>query len=1140
MNGLDFRIIATAVLLGSAMPAAQDALVPGSTLEFTLAPQEQRQYVLRAPEARFMRLTVVQETAPCQVTLTGPNLAPVVYASRDFSQIGLAQILVNQGEYHILVRLDAGMTRSGTCALRLEEFRTVNRTDEASVAAYRDFWNSYVSHAGYGNAGAAVDEFRKSAAAFQVSGDMQGQAASLLMLAHGEWQDGKRAESAIHFTEALTINRSLGDSLGEGLALVGLMLPDGSADEGELRSALARASDWVSARVLDELSNLWIGPGNLDRSVEYRRKAVASYKSVGDRAGLAKSLGRLGDLEASNGNIDAAITALSEAAEIYAGLHDSGWHVNVLLRLARVLEVSPMDAQAELDLLRHATAEAQQSGLQPLRTAALERTAGVYRRMGDDRGALDILLGISELEKGRQIRADLLPEIASAREALGEDREATRLRRQVAQEFRDGMQPDASPVDWWRLSRYYLDAGDLTGAKSAAEESRRRQMNSPIRQNDAPILLNLATIAEQSGDLKAGLDYGEKAIASAGQYITNPGPLSAYPSTLAGQYLLAGDMASALKYARAALDLSTKAGNRQLSADMLLIIAKCQMAASEADAARESAGKLLDAVEQVRAAVLNNELRASYFAKIGAYYDFVIRLLMESDLKQPHAGFAAKALETSERARARLFLEQLNEGRADIKAGVEPEVLRRKAVLERSLAAKAGFETDLLARPHSPAQAEEAARQVRMISAELHNVEADIRTHSPRYAALTQPRLLTVEEIQSRVLDPETVLLEYWLGDRKSYVWAVSTDHVQSFELPPRTVVNSRAREFYDLLTARSRSVVETAEQRRKRLDAADAKLRTTGAALSHLLLGPAVDAIRGKRLAVVRSEVLQLVPFAALPDPQYADLPLVAKHEVVALPSASVLAEIRELTKGRPQPRELVAVLADPVFDAADPRVRLGVNTPSTPPPLIAALERSGMAATLMHRLPSSRAEANAIAKVAPPGSAWKILDFDASRTAATNPKLAEYRFVHFASHAVVNSDLPELSGIVLSLVDQHGAAQNGFLRLQDVYNLNLPAELVALSACQTALGKDVPGEGLIGLSRGFLYAGAKRVASSLWKVDDAATARLMESFYRDIFRSGLSPVAALRQAQIEMSRQPLWRSPYYWAAFELQGEWR
>jgi len=157
-----------------------------------------------------------------------------------------------------------------------------------------------------------------------------------------------------------------------------------------------------------------------------------------------------------------------------------------------------------------------------------------------------------------------------------------------------------------------------------------------------------------------------------------------------------------------------------------------------------------------------------------------------------------------------------------------------------------------------------------------------------------------------------------------------------------------------------------------------------------------------------------------------------------------------------------------------------------------------------------------------------------------AKGAELGGYQIVHFATHGLFDSEHPELSAIVLSLVDEEGKQQNGFLRLNDIYGLKLPVELVVLSACNTALGRDVKGEGLVGITRGFIYAGAARVVASLWKVDDDATAEMMHLFYRKMLQENERPAAALRGAQIEMWKRNQWRAPYYWAAFVFQGEWR
>jgi CHAT domain-containing protein len=190
--------------------------------------------------------------------------------------------------------------------------------------------------------------------------------------------------------------------------------------------------------------------------------------------------------------------------------------------------------------------------------------------------------------------------------------------------------------------------------------------------------------------------------------------------------------------------------------------------------------------------------------------------------------------------------------------------------------------------------------------------------------------------------------------------------------------------------------------------------------------------------------------------------------------------------------------------------------------------------------RLRFSRHEAEEIARLTPPASTRVALDFDASRETVLGTDLGQYRILHLATHSLLDNQRPELSGVVLSLVDRAGRPQNGFLRLYDIYNLRLGSDLVVLSACKTARGGEIEGEGLIGLTRGFLYAGAPRVVATLWEVDDRTTALVMKHFYEGMLMRGERPAAALRRAQAEVARTQGWDPPFYWAAFTLQGEWR
>jgi CHAT domain-containing protein len=258
------------------------------------------------------------------------------------------------------------------------------------------------------------------------------------------------------------------------------------------------------------------------------------------------------------------------------------------------------------------------------------------------------------------------------------------------------------------------------------------------------------------------------------------------------------------------------------------------------------------------------------------------------------------------------------------------------------------------------------------------------------------------------------------------------------------------------------------------------------------------------------------------------------------------VLGVLRSDAKVRPRPTRSVAVFADPVFGIQDPRIGSSSKPPvadNTTVEQVGDIKRSAAESGLndFPRLRFSRLEAEEIMRLVPRNNSLVALDFAANRSAATSPDLKQYRIVHFATHGLINNRHAELSGIVLSLVDEAGKPQNGFLRLYDIYNMNLSAELVVLSACQTALGKDVRGEGLVGLTRAFMYAGASRIVASLWRTEDRATAVLMDRFYEQLLTgNGVSPAAALRRAQLTMWQDKRWKQPRYWAAFTLQGEWK
>lgn len=579
---------------------------------------------------------------------------------------------------------------------------------------------------------------------------------------------------------------------------------------------------------------------------------------------------------------------------------------------------------------------------------------------------------------------------------------------------------------------------------------------------------------------------------------------------------------------REALELAERVADRSAAAVARTGLARALREAGDLMAARALLAAAVSGVESLRASLGTRDLRSSYLAVHLDAFEDLIDLLMELDARQPGAGWDRQAFAVSERARARSLLEGLGEARAGRRVPLASEHLARERALLAEIESMEDRRLELLAAAADDPKAAQLDGEIRLRWLDLETLRAEVE-RSGAEAGLTAARPLTSEEIQQQLLDPDTQVLGYSLGERSSFVWVVGRDRFVIYRLPGRAAIEPLARDFYTQLKRPPRA-------------AAERQAALVATALSDTILAPAAGQLTGRRLIVLPDGALWYVPFAALPIPGVQGTPLVAEHEIVTLPSASVLAMLRAPSvTGRRRPAMQVAILADPVFSAEDDRVR-GKNPVGAPTGAASDRQRAARDVGMgrFERLPWTSVEAEAILAVTDPGRSRAAFAFEANRKLVEGGSLADYAIVHFATHGVIDEEHPERSGLVLSLVDPLGRPQDGFLRVHELFDLDLPADLVVLSACRTALGQEVRGEGLVGLTQAFFNAGARRVLVSLWGVDDQATSSLMGRFYELHVREGLPAAAALRRAQAEMAGTGPWREPYYWAGFTLQGDWR
>lgn len=563
-------------------------------------------------------------------------------------------------------------------------------------------------------------------------------------------------------------------------------------------------------------------------------------------------------------------------------------------------------------------------------------------------------------------------------------------------------------------------------------------------------------------------------------------------------------------------------GDRRMQAESLYVLAVLEQNDGNIEKAILNVSKGLEIVETIRGELIGSEVRYAYFSTVQNYYELYIDLLISQFEKIKDKSYISKALEISERSRSRSLIELLQQANVNFKQGIDAKLLEKFQTSQSLLNDKYNARQRIFSETPTAEQVAKINDEIQNLTAETETLRLELRKNNPKFVDLTEGKTISATEIQN-LLDEKTVLLEYKLGEKRSFLWLVEQDSIKVFVLPSRRQIEDKANVFYNLIVAdkpNEKTLIE--------------KISND---LSSILFGQIKSNIAGKRLAIVAEGTLQYLPFSALQFPNSATKVLAQENEIIILPSASVLAQIRENSAASKSYNKTLAIFADPVFDGKDARIKRQNSPQSVTNQEVIKIPTFSRT---LPRLIASRQEALNISSFAVKDKTNLRTDFDANLENIGGKNLADYRILHFATHGFLDTSKPAESGLIFSLFDENGRERNGFLNLDSIYNLDISSELVVISACQTALGKDIRGEGLIGLSRGFLYAGSDRVAASLWKVDDSATAEFMKLFYQKHLEKNMPASAALRQAKLEMMKIPRYRSPFYWSAFTLLGDWR
>jgi CHAT domain-containing protein/Tfp pilus assembly protein PilF len=1145
-----------------------------------LAPSESHAYEINLAINRYFRVIVEPQELDVSLSIVGPDGHPIVKKISPYGPQGpvdASLVVTIEGSYKIAVSATANNAHTGRYQIRVDAIRPATARDVLVSRAIETIAEAQQLRgtATAESRRAAIGRYEQALPLLRSAGDQLGEALALEWLAglHNDLGDNKKAvELLIH---SLHLFRSLHDRRGEAMAQSDLGSVENDLGNNQqalidLNQALSIRKDIgdqrAAAETLEYIGDVYENTSEPERALQTYNTGLILRRKIGDLRGEAESLDDIGVVYYDIDDEQTALEYYEKALPIHQSLHDL-WGEALTLNNFGTAYDSLGDKKKALEYFTKSLPLKVAVGNRRGEAQTLSNMCSAEQTLGEWQNAIDhcrAALKISREIGDRQQEAASLTKLGLVYATLGETNTALRQFQVSLALSRATNWPLWESTNLNNIGRVFYEAKE----NDKALENYRLALGIRRKVQDltgeAATLCNMGRSYEAQGDKLAALDHFEQALRvsrTAGSQQWEATSLN----DVAWIYGRNHQPEKALATFSQALTTFRNVGDPRGEASVLYGRARVEKDLGELSSAVADIESALKIVETLRAKVTSQQLRMSYFSSVREYYDFYIDLLMELSTLHPSDGYDAKAFVANERSKARSLLESLGEVHAEIHAGVDQQLLERERTLQRLLDGKVERRMRLLAGKHTQEQDAATKTEMERLLGEYEGVEAEIRAKSPGYAALTQAPPLSVGEIQREILDPNTILLEYSLGQQHSYVWAVTPNSFKAYELPEREKIEKLAKRAYGFARTRSQQGIGQHEEKGHQTAYSGAL-----ADLSRMVLTPVASLLTGKRLLIVSDGAMQYVPFGILPEPSTSprrgvrgtqQTPLVVEHEIVNLPSASTLAALRLQEKNRRVAPRAVAVLADPVFDKGDSRVRNpsraapthnklpGLGGRASEPSLesLANARRTRSAAEagltggfVFPRLVFSRREADSVLAGVPAEERMEALDFEASQSTATSEQLSRYRIVHFATHGLLDSQHPELSSLVLSLVDMDGKPQNGYLQLRNIYNLKLSADLVVLSGCETALGKDVKGEGLLGLTRGFMYAGAPRVVASLWQVDDAATAELMGTFYRAMLTEHLAPAAALRQAQIQTRKQRRWSSPYYWGAFVIQGDWQ
>ena len=1110
----------------------------GQSLRRYSAPGQQETFAIVMEQEQLLRFSILKGDLAISIEAYDPAGTKLLeQVSHDYETIESTLVAATSGTYKLVIKSLEIVGSVRPYELRLESLKELTRSGRLDYEARKLTGSATLLRASWINASLrkAIENYDKASLVWKTEGDRRSAAQALMEAAELCFRLSDYTNALKRYQEAAELTPT-DDELTSSRAQsrVGLVLSYlGKNDEAQvhltnalrfLESADERQEGpllrYALADGLSSLGEITYSKGNLVRAMAQFERARKIFAEIGDRNGQASMHLFAGYAAGSLGETEKAIFEIYKALTLFLEVTNKAGEARALTALGLASSLK-RDEDGAIDLHRQ----------------ALE----IFQTIGDGHG-----------------EAVALNALGQSYENLSEYSIALDNYQKALDLFQKAGALDLASVAMCKVAAVYYLGANLNQALSHYERCLEMSRSAGKTRTEAIALEEVAAIYAAEGHI----ERSNKQYQKLRRFYERLGDIHGQASALnssGDSFLLLDQRQKALDAYTRALPLSEKASDTGLIVSTLYKLARVYRDVGSLEIALAHIDRSLKIVEDVRRNVGSPDFRASYFSGMRKHYDLRIDILMQLEQTQPGKGFAVAAFLTSENARARSLLDLLAETRADVRSTVSPNLLNRERELQGLLRVQAQYLMELSMRGRDYREMAEVNAEIDRLRSEYLELQSSLAGHMNNRFAFVDPATLRLEQIQKEMRDKNTVLLEFALGELRSYVWVVTYDSFRGYELPPAKILQDQSSKVYKLLTARQDMEKLHGDDYAAEIAAADHRYFEESSKLAQMLLGQVTEQlVKSKRLVIVPEGSLQYISFEALPLPtemldrvglRAQERPyLISTHEIVRLPSIATLIAIRNTARRTPSARSVVAVFADPVFSNDDERVsnRAVLSEAKASVDLEAALSESelpplnGFADSRGPvRLSHTSNEANAIVATTPRGTAFVAEGFDANREMAMSSQIGQFQIVHFATHSFLNSEHPELSGLVLTMVDSNGAKRNGLMLLADIYSLDLSAELTVLSACETALGKDLNGEGLVGFTHSFLAAGSKSIVASLWKVDDRPTAILMSDFYRSMLEDGMPPAAALRAAKLKLLREPRWRTPYFWAGFVFQGEY-